>query len=1005
MNDFVAPFRRGIRLPGKRLFGTMPVMISFSTLTSAAQASSYHDDHLSRGDYYDDKERAASAWFGIGADSLGLSGKCTKEDFENLCTNRRPDGRKLTARDDAERRVAFDFTLAPQKSVSIVALVGGDDRVREAHRTAVAAAMKELESFSAVRIRTGVEIGKDRITGNVIGVAFEHETSRAAGNGITPDPQLHTHLVIFNATKDGSDWKALQNFEMLRARSLVNTVYEHRLCQELKSIGYATRETGPKTWELSSISDKEVSHFSKRHNAIQKAVDAEAEKNGVGNRKALAAEIAQDNRIRKQPEATADALRADWKAQISTLRETDSLALENETATEKTDISAKEAVEFAKAKIFERAAVVRDVDVMAETFRRARGSSASIEELKAAVMGDTKILRSIDGRQVTTAGVLENESRVVDLVRLGRDKFAQLAPGGLIGERADKLTPRQRPAAEIVIGSKDFVTLFRGGAGTGKSFTLASIKESIEAGGGTVEVIAPQNKQVLALQRDGFTEAQTLAAFLGRKESPGKGAILIVDEAGQIAGADMRKLLESASANGNRVILAGDTRQHGAVAASDALIAIERFAQTRTAELAADRETIQRQKTDWHKEAVALSDKGQVVKAFDVLEENGAVRESRDALKSAAFSSIEAGRDGKSVLVISQTNVAVNRLNMEVRQELKWNGKIQGEREMMGLRGVDATKAEMRQAGTYAAGAMLIAHSKGDEFKSGEILQFVREYRSGIVAKDGTGKELKVSARNLEKFQLVREEKIAVGIGDKIQLRANVRLSENIRDKLANGQIFEVSGIGRNGELTIKSDGQEIQLPENFRQFSHGYAVTSYGSQGATVDKVIVADSGSQGATNKKEFYVSISRGREGVEIHTCDKSALRERIEAAGTRGLALDIAVRPAKQLIFQNQIGSRIVRGMAAGKKAVARVGEKIKSEIEKISVSTLKAIARVGAKTMNTKNVIVRRVMPVRSAAPPPSVGPISAKAKQPGQSISVRAAAAVITKSASQGISL
>ena len=980
-------------------------MISFSTLTSAAQASSYHDDHLSRGDYYDDKERAFSAWFGIGAESLGLSGSCTKEDFENLCNNRRPDGAKLTARDDAERRVAFDFTLAPQKSVSITALVVGDDRVREAHRIAVASAMKELEAFAAVRIRTGADSGKDRITGNVVGAAFEHETSRAAGNAMTPDPQLHTHLVVFNGTKDGTDWKALQNFEMLRARVLVNSVYEHRLCQELKAIGYATRETGAKTWELSCISDKEVSHFSKRHNAIQKAVDAEAEKNGVGNRKALAAEIAQDNRIRKQPEATAEALRADWKVQLSALRQAESLALENEHAAEKSDISAKEAVEFAKAKIFERAAVVRDVDVMAETFRRARGSSASIEELKAAVLGDEKILRSLDGRQVTTAGVLENESRVVDLARLGRDKFAPLAPGGLAGEWAEKLSSRQRPAAEIVIGSKDFVTIFRGGAGTGKSFTLASIKESIEAGGGTVEVIAPQNKQGLALQRDGFTDAQTLAAFLGSKESQCKSAILIVDEAGQIAGGDMRRLLESARANGCRVILAGDTRQHGAVAASDALIAIERFAGTRTAELAADRETIQRQKTDWHKEAVALSDKGQVGKAFDILEENGAVRESPDALKSAASASIEAGSDGKSVLVVSQTNFAVDRLNAEIRQELKRNGEIQGEREIMGLRGVDATKAEMRQAGTYAAGAVLVAHSKGDKFQRGEVLQFVREYRSGIVARNATGKELNISTRNLEKFQLAREEKIEIGVGDKIQLRANIRLSENTRDKLANGQIFEVSKIGNNGELTIKSGGKEIPLPENFRQFSHGYAVTSYGSQGATVDKVIVADSGASGATNKKEFYVSISRGREGVEIHTCDKAALRERVGASGERGLALDIAPRTAKQSIFQNQIGLQIVRGMAAGKKAVTRVGEKIKVGIEKIAVSAQKAVARVGTKPMNTITATEQVARPVRSASPPPPVRPISAKAKQAGQSIAVRTATAAITKSASQEASL
>ena len=892
-------------------------MISFSTLTNAAQASSYHDEHLSRGDYYDDKERASSSWFGSGSESLGLSGKCTKDDFEKLCNNRRPDGEKLTSRDDAERRVAFDFTIAPPKSVSIAALVGGDERVRDAHRAAVAAAKKELESFAAVRVRTGTDNGKDTITGNVIGASFEHETSRAAGNGITPDPQLHTHLVVFNATKDGNgDFKALQNFEMLRARSLVNAVYEHRLCQELKAAGYETREMA-KGWELSNISDAEIWQFSKRHNAIQKAVNEEIEKNGVGNRKALAAEVAQDNRIRKQPTATAAALRADWQAQRAALGVIEAVALDNEKAAP--EITSSDAVAHAKGKLFERSAVVRDVDVLTETFKRARGSGATVEELKAAVRTDDEILKSADGRQVTTAAVLKNEARVVGIVKDGKEKFAPLAAGGLVGERAEKLTDRQREAAKILVESKDAVTVFRGGAGTGKSFTLGAVKDSVEAAGGKILAIAPQNKQVLGLKSDGFADAQTLSSFLNAKEPPGRGTVLLVDEAGQIAGADMRRLLEKAHENGCRVILSGDTRQHGAVAASDALIVIERHAQARTAELAADSRTIQRQKVAWYKEAVSLADKGLTGVSFDILEKNGVLRENPDALKSAAASAVAAGQDGQSVLVVSQTNASVNRLNYEIRQELKAAGRIGPEVEILGLRGVDSTKAEMGTAARYQSGEKLVAHSKGDKWERGEMLSFVREGRAGgnaIVARNEQGKEFAISGRNLEKFQLAREERISVGVGDKIQLRSNItfgkEVSKTLRNgervktfktdgrKLANGQIVEVARIGKNGELTVKAGGKEIQLPKDFRQFSHGYAVTSYGSQGATVDKVIIADSGSQGAANRKEYYVSISRGKNGIEIHTPDKAGLRERIGATGERGLALDVVKpsQPARQ-----------------------------------------------------------------------------------------------------------
>ena len=891
-------------------------MISFSVLHSAEQAKDYHADHLVTGDYYDAEKSALAGWFGAGAEAMGLRGQVREEDYHALIDNRKPNGEKLTARDDAARRPGFDFTISPPKSVSIAALVDGDDRVRTAHRAAVAAAMAELESYAAARVRGAGEPAADlarghRITGNLIGAFYEHETSRAADNGITPDPQLHTHLVILNATKDvNGSFKALETFEMLRARSLVNSVYEHRLCQELSKAGYKFRETGPNNWELAGISAKEIELFSKRHEAIQKAVNEEAKANGVSDRKALAASIAQDKRIRKQPEATAEMLRKDWLSQRSSLGEEASPApaLEAQILA----LSAAEVVEFAKEKLFERAAVVKDVELENETFRLARGSASSIEEIKAALRDDPDILRSQDGRTVTTAPVLENESRVVGMVRDGKEKFARLAAGGMVGERAKKLTHRQREAAEIIITSTDFATVFRGGAGTGKSFTLAAVKESLEAAGRPVCVIAPQNKQVFGLKNDGFFQAQTLTSFLNMKDGPPTGSVILVDEAGQIAGADMRRFLSAARRADCRVILSGDTRQHGAIGASDALIAIEKYAEARIAQLPADEETIQRQKVAWYKKAVSLADRGRTRESFDILEKHGAVKESPDALKAAASASLAASQDGKSVLVVSQTNRAVETINAEIREQLKTEGSITDEREVLGLRGVDAGKAEMREAGTYAGGASIIAHSKGDQFAAGEMMRFVRPVRGGIVATTQAGKEIRISARNLEKCMLVREEKISVGVGDKIQIRANVRLSDKKDDKLANGQLVSVSKIGEDGSLTINDGRRDVELPASFRQFSHGYAVTSYGAQGATVDKVIVADSGSAGASHQKEFYVSSSRGKEAIEIHTSDKEGMRQRISATGERTLALDI-VEP-RQKTFSGRDGSEATRGVS-------------------------------------------------------------------------------------------
>src|SRR5207253_1123293 len=64
--------------------------------------------------------------------------------------------------------------------------------------------------------------------------------------------------------------------------------------------------------------------------------------------------------------------------------------------------------------------------------------------------------------------------------------------------------------------------------------------------------------------------------------------------------------------------------------------------------------------------------------------------------------------------------------------------------------------------------------------------------------------------------------------------------------------------------------------------------------QGKTVDYVLFSDSAIKPATNRQQWYVTISRGRKGIKIYTSDKAQLRENILRSGDRPLAMDIANR---------------------------------------------------------------------------------------------------------------
>jgi conjugative relaxase-like TrwC/TraI family protein len=206
------------------------VVLSPKTQTNLKNAKGYFEEHLSVGDYYTENERVHGEWLGKGAELLGLSGTVTRDQFLALCENQYPASRELltqrrnTTRKDiagevANRRVFYDFTFSPPKSVSIAALVGGDQRIVAAHNDAVKVALKELEQFAAARVRSNKN-NSDRRTSNIVAALFQHDASRAL------DPHLHTHCIIFNATHDDREgcWKALQNYEMLGAQKYAENV-------------------------------------------------------------------------------------------------------------------------------------------------------------------------------------------------------------------------------------------------------------------------------------------------------------------------------------------------------------------------------------------------------------------------------------------------------------------------------------------------------------------------------------------------------------------------------------------------------------------------------------------------------------------------------------------------------------------------------------------------------------------------------------------------------------
>jgi conjugative relaxase-like TrwC/TraI family protein len=649
-------------------------VLTAKTQYNLTNAKEYFEEHLCVGDYYDEGQRVAGQWMGVGAEQLGLSGKVRADDFLRLCENQHPaTGETLTQRlntvrmgngkEEVNRRVFYDFTFSPPKSVSVAALAGADERIIEAHTHAVRSALRELETFAATRVRVGGGHG-DRSTGNFAAALFTHDTSRAL------DPHLHTHCVVFNATFDPVEqrWKALQNYELLRARKFAENVYYHELARQLREFGYQICNQARGDFKIEGVSEEICDRFSKRDAEIDKALAkllADKPELVGANLKELRAKLAVEHRTRKQKDLSRDELWTLWNSQLTDAERASLRQLPNRSAkvaVAESRVGIGEAVQWAEDHLFDRNSVVLECQLWQQALERARGENFTLDELKESTRQRNYIRSPEHPNEVTLREVLLREMEVVLSVKDGvgacrpfMDDPQPVNP---------KLDEEQRNTLDALLRSTNTVSLFRGGAGTGKSFVLRELVEQVRQSDRRVIVLAPQRQQVVDMESAGFPSPTTIANFLLKGELPA-GAVVVVDEAGQIGGRQMHQLLQLARERNARVILSGDTRQHGAVEASDALLAIERYSGIKPVELhtirrqdpALARNQNERTRIKQYRKAVEAAAAGKLVESFKRLDQMGAIvscglGEQADKL---AEEYLRLAEQKTSAVVVSQT--------------------------------------------------------------------------------------------------------------------------------------------------------------------------------------------------------------------------------------------------------------------------------------------------------------------------------------------------------------
>lgn len=340
------------------------------------------------------------------------------------------------------------------------------------------------------------------------------------------------------------------------------------------------------------------------------------------------------------------------------------------------------------------------------------------------------------------------------------------------------------------------------------------------------------------------------------------------------------------------LLLTGDTRQHTGVARGDALRILQKFGGVKPAHLG----TIRRQQKEEYKEAVAALAQGRTASGFAKLERMGAIKDGGSfdgAVAALAAEYVQARRAREETLVVAPTHGQGRAVTAAIRAALKEDGKLAKTDRIFEVQtNLSLTGAQKADPASYAAGQAVQFHQNVRGFVRGERCEVIGpDGKGGVLVSQG-GKAVALPTREAKKFSVYRREMIGLAEGDLIRVTQNGFSQEGKR--LSNGNVLAVRGFDDGGNiLAATSGGNPVTLGRGFGNFAHGYYTTSPGAQGKSVNRVLVLQTTQTGrAASSEQFYVSASRGRFEISVHTDDKEALLESVQRSSARMSATELA-----------------------------------------------------------------------------------------------------------------
>jgi hypothetical protein len=244
---------------------------------------------------------------------------------------------------------------------------------------------------------------------------------------------------------------------------------------------------------------------------------------------------------------------------------------------------------------------------------------------------------------------------------------------GLNGEQCD--------AVVVMLTAAAATTVLVAPAGAGKSHTMAEFARLWTTfTGRRVIGLTTSTNAARVLQHEGLAESYNIAEFLGKTEGSDElrhpvplhqDDVLVLDEASQLATADLAMLAEAARRAGARIIATGDTAQLGAVEAGGMFRLLAQEVP------ATELHEVRRFDAQWEREASVRLRDGDLA-AIAVYDRHGRIRgaDAEAACDRAASMWLADNLRGKDVLLLAGSNAEAAGLSRRVQAKLTQMGSV-----------------------------------------------------------------------------------------------------------------------------------------------------------------------------------------------------------------------------------------------------------------------------------------------------------------------------------------